>query len=330
MSGVLVLGEISGGVVAPSTLEAIAAARGINQDLGEEVAVALVGKDVGEGAKEAIAHGADKVFVMEGDSLGAFQPDAHLAAMERVCREALPAVILASATDRNGQIAPRLAHRLGVGLAQDCVELKLDPETRKLVAVRPVFGGNARAVVTFAGDTPYLAAIRIKVFEPLEGDPSRSGEVVRLDAAIDPSIARTRLVETIKKDVEGVRMEDAPVVVSGGRGLGGPGPFKQLEELAQILGGALGASRAACDAGWLDHNHQVGLTGKTVAPNLYIAIAISGASQHMAGCSGSRNIVAINKDGDANIFKEARYGVVGDWKAVLPSFMEKVKELVGV
>ena len=146
---------------------------------------------------------------------------------------------------------------------------------------------------------------------------------------LDPSVARTRLVETVAAETEGVRLEDAPVVVAGGRGLGGPEPFEQLRELASALGGAVGASRAACDAGWIDHGYQVGLTGKAVTPDLYIAVGVSGASQHMAGCSGARNIVTINRDPDANIFKESTYGVVGDWKAVLPSFIEAVRELTG-
>jgi electron transfer flavoprotein alpha subunit len=144
-----------------------------------------------------------------------------------------------------------------------------------------------------------------------------------------PGVIRTRHVETVVAETEGLRLEDASVVVSGGRGLGGPEPFEQLRELAAILGGAVGASRAACDAGWIDHGYQVGLTGRTVTPDLYIAIGVSGASQHMAGCSGARRIVSINRDPEANIFKESAYGVVGDWKAVLTSFIEAARELTG-
>ncbi len=328
MSGILVLGEISEGELTPTTLELIAAGRQLSSDLGEEVAVALIDKDIGDLASSATAHGADRVYVVESHLLETFQADANLAAIERVCKEAQPSIVLAANSDKGSQVAPRLAFRLGVGLAQDCTELKIDQENKRLIATRPVFGGNAYAFVTFSGDKPDVAIIRAKSIEPLEADSSRTGEVVQVDAELDESVVRTKLVETVKGKVEGVRLEDAPVVVGGGRGLGGSEPFKQLEELAKLLDGAVGASRAACDAGWVDHNYQIGLTGKTVAPNLYIAIAISGASQHMAGCSGAKTIVAINKDSDANIFKDAKYGVSGDWKAVLPAFIETVRELV--
>lgn len=149
-----------------------------------------------------------------------------------------------------------------------------------------------------------------------------------VNPGLDASVVKARLVETVTQESEGVRLEDAGVVIGGGRGLGGPEPFDQLEDLARLLGGAVGASRAVCDAGWLDHSYQVGLTGKTITPDLYITVGISGASQHMAGCSASKNIVAINRDADANIFKTASFGVVGDWKNVLPSFIETVRELV--
>ena len=164
--------------------------------------------------------------------------------------------------------------------------------------------------------------------EPAEPDPSREGEIVRLEVDLDPSMIRVRHVETVESAGEGIRLEDATVVVSGGRGLGGPEPFQALGELAQLLGGPVGASRAACDAGWVDYGHQIGLTGKTITPNVYITVGISGASQHMAGCSGAKNIVAVNRDREANMFREASFGVVGDWQNVLPAFIETVRELV--
>jgi electron transfer flavoprotein alpha subunit len=170
--------------------------------------------------------------------------------------------------------------------------------------------------------------VRGKAYEPLTADATRQGQVVSLDVSLDPAVVKSRRVETVKAEAAGVRLEDASVVVGGGRGLGGPEPFEQLEELARLLGGAVGASRAVCDAGWLDHGYQIGLTGKTITPDLYITVGISGASQHMAGCSGAKHLIAINKDADSNIFKAASLGVVGDWKAVLPSFIETVRELV--
>ena len=225
------------------------------------------------------------------------------------------------------ELAPRLAFRLNVGLAQDCLEVRIDPESKRLLANRPVYGGSCIATVTCSG-TPQMAAIRPKVYEPLEPDEGRQGEVVPFSVELDPSMARMKVVEVVQEESEGVKLEDAGIVVSGGRGLGGPEPFKQLEELAGILGAGVGASRAAVDSGWVPYSWQVGLTGKTITPDLYITVGISGASQHMAGCSGAKVIVAINKDGDANIFKEARYGVIGDWQKVLSAFTETVRELV--
>ena len=213
-------------------------------------------------------------------------------------------------------------------MAQDCVNVTVDSGSGRVVATRPVYGGNALATVTFPDANPQVVIVRAKVFEPLESDSSRTGEVIEIQPQLAPTVVKSRVVETVKRESSGVRLEDAPVVIGGGRGLGGPDPFEMLEELAQLLGGAVGASRAVCDAGWLDHSYQVGLTGKTITPDLYITIGISGASQHMAGCSAAKHIVAINRDADANILKSSNFAVVGDWKNILPSFVETVRELV--
>ena len=199
--------------------------------------------------------------------------------------------------------------------------------SKRLLPTKPVYGGNAQAIFAYESD-PQIASVRAKVMSPLESDSARKGEVIAVDAGLDPAAIRTKYVEKVKEEVEGIKLEDAPVVVSGGRGIGGPEGCAQLAELAKLLKGAVGASRPACDSGWMPDTQQVGLTGKIVTPDLYIAIGISGSSQHMAGCSSSKTIVAINKDPEANIFKEARYGVVGDWKKVFPAFVEKVKELL--
>ena len=206
------------------------------------------------------------------------------------------------------------------------LEVSVDPDSKRLLANRPVYGGNAVAVVS-CEYTPQIAAVRPKVYEPREPDPSRQGEVVSFPVDLEASQAKNRILERVEEESTGVKLEDARVVVSGGRGLGGPEPFEGLGELAKLLGGALGASRAAVDSGWIPIAYQVGLTGKSITPDLYITVAISGASQHMAGCSGAKVIVAINKDAEANIFKEARYGVVGDWQQVVPAFQEAVREL---
>ena len=328
MAGVLVLAEVGGGRIQSSSLELLAAARRLADSLGEDVGAALLGGNGGGLADTAIAHGADRVFVVDDPLLADSQIDVHLAAYEHVAGEASASVVLVGRTPNGRDIGPRLAFRLGVGVAQDCVDVEVDAGTGRVVATRPVYGGNALAKVTFPGDGPQVVVLRGKVFEPLEADSSRSGEVVNLQPGLDASVVKARLVDTVQSESEGVRLEDAAVVVSGGRGLGGPEPFEDIEALAKLFGGAMGASRAACDAGWLDHSYQVGLTGKTITPDLYITVAISGASQHLAGCSGSKHIVAINRDPEANIFKEASFGVVGDWKAVLPAFTETVRELL--
>ena len=326
MVEILVLGEQTGDVLDPITGELLAAARGLGGDVG----VALLGNGGLSGASaEAIALGAGKVFVVRDPVLDQRAIDAQVAAFEQVCRQTAPTVVLVGRTLSGSDIGPRLATRLGGGMAQDCLEVKRDPDTGQVIATRPVYGGNALATVAFTGDGPHVVAIRGRAYDQPEHDPSLAGEVVPIDVELDASVVKVRHVETVKKESEGVRPEDASVVVCGGRGLGGPEPFEALAELAKLLGGAVGASRAACDAGWIDHSYQVGLTGKTVAPDLYIAIGVSGASQHMAGCSAAKHIVAINRDAEANIFKDATYGVTGDWSRVLPAFTETVRELLG-
>ena len=328
MAGILILGELANGSPQSITGELVSAGHRLRKQSDEEIAVALLGSGLDEASKEVIALGADKVYLVGDPLLAGSEIDAHLAAFEQVCRQTGPAVVLVGKTPLGRDVGPRLAFRLGVGVAQDCVAIARDDATNRVTATRPVYGGNAMAQVVFADADPQVVVLRAKVYEPLEPDASRTGEVAQLPVQLDPLVVKARLVESVQRESEGVRLEDAAVVVSGGRGLGGPQPFEMLEDLARLLGGAVGASRAVCDAGWLDHSYQVGLTGKTITPDLYITIGISGASQHMAGCSGAKQIVAINRDADANIFKAAGFGVVGDWNQVLGSFIETVRELV--
>ncbi len=328
MPGIVVLGEVDDGQMQPVTAELLAAGRRLQETLGGDVGAALLGGELGDAAASAFSHGADVVYAVEDPLLEEASADAVVAALREVCRRVEPDVVLVGRSVVGRDAGPRLAFRLGVGVAQDCIDITADPETMRVVATRPTYGGNALARVTFPGSGPQVAVVRLKAFEPLDPDPARDGRVVTINAELDASVVRSRLVETVRSESEGVRLEDAPVVVSGGRGLGGPEPFEVLEDLARVLGGAVGASRAVCDAGWLDHGYQVGLTGKTITPDLYITVGISGASQHMAGCSGAKHIVAVNRDADANIFKSASFGVVGDWSKVVPSFLETVRELV--
>ena len=324
MVDILALGEVGDDGLDPITGELIAAAR----SLGSTVGAALLGQDLDVPARQAAALGPDAVLLAESPVLDGSSIDAYVAAFEQVCRSAEPQTVLVGKTPLGQNIGPRVAFRLGTALAQDCIAVGRDEASGAVVAERPIYGGNAVARVAFTGDGPGFIVLRGRVYEPPAPDPSRTTDTIRVQVAVDPSAIRVRRVESVSQEVEGIRLEDAAIVVAGGRGLGGPEPFDRLRELADLLGGAVGASRAACDAGWVDHSLQVGLTGKSVTPDLYITVGISGASQHMAGCSGSRNIVVINRDADANIFREASYGVAGDWQKVLPAFIEAVRELV--
>lgn len=327
-SSVLVIGELSDDQPSLATNEGLGIARGLAESTGGSVAVAFLSTSVPASATSAaIASGADKVYAVEDPLLGQVNFELWVAALERLCKQESPGILLMGKSSVGRDLAPRLAFRLGTGLLSDCLELWVDKDSKYLVGNRPVYGGSAVATITHKGDLP-MASFRLKTHDPLSTDSSRTGEVVNFSPGLNSDESKVTLGEQVRQPVAGVRLEDASVIIGGGRGLGGPEPFQQLEELASLLGGAVGASRAVCDAGWLPSSYQIGLTGKTVTPDLYITIAISGASQHMAGCSASKTIVAINKDPECNIFRESRYGVVGTWEKVLPAFIEQVKELV--
>lgn len=325
--GVAVYCEVTGGKLASIAAEGLGIGRKLADDLGQELSAVLVGSGVSGLAQEVIASGADKVYVVDDALLKDYQTDSYAAVMEKVVKQAMPQILIVGQTSIGRDLAPRLSFKLGTTVTMDCIELAIDPESKRLLQTKPVYGGNAQAV--FTSDTnPQVVTIRTKAMTPLEPNASRQGEVINIDAGLEASAIRTRVLDKVVEEVEGIKLEDAEVVVSGGRGIGNAEGFKQLEELAKLLKGAVGASRPPCDNGWVPDTLQVGLTGRIVAPEVYIAVAISGSSQHLSGCSGSKNIVAINKDPEANIFRQARFGVVGDWKKVLPAFTEKVKELL--
>lgn len=326
-SGVMVHAEAAEGKLAAIATELLGCGRRLADDLGEALSAVIVSGGVSGLAAEAFAFGADKVYIVDDALLKDYQNDTHVAVMEKVVRQAMPRILLIGQTSIGRDLAPRLAFRLETTATIDCVELTIDPGSKRLLRTKPVYGGNARAVYTSELD-PQIATVRNKAMTPLAPDTSRKGEVVNIEAGLDPASVRTKIIEKVKQEVEGISLEAAEVVISGGRGIGSAEGFKQLEELAGVLKGAVGASRPACDNGWVPDVVQIGLTGKIVAPDLYFAVALSGSSQHMAGCAGCKNIVAINKDPEANIFREARFGVVGDWKKVLPAFTEKVRELL--
>lgn len=325
--GVAVFCEVVGGKLLTIATEGLGIGRKLADALGQELTAVLIGSGVGSSAREAIAFGADKAYVVDDPLLKDYQTDSYVAVMEKVVQQAMPQVLIMGQTDAGRDLAPSLSFRLGAAVTMDCLELAIDPDSKRLLSTKPVYGGNAQAV--FTGDTdPQMVTIRTKSMTPLEPDASRQGEVINIDAGLEASAIRTRVLEKVVEDVEGIRLEDAEAVVAGGRGIGSVEGFKQLEELAKLLKGTVGASRPPCDNAWVADTLQIGLTGKIIAPEVYIAVAISGSSQHMSGCSGSKTIIAINKDPEANIFREARFGIVGDWKKVLPAFTKKVKELL--
>lgn len=324
--GVLVVGDIIEGKLAAITAEMLGAGKKLAEKLGEPLSAGLLGSGVKGLAAEAIAFGAEKVFVVDDANLKDYQSDAYVTAAESVIKQANPRIVLLGQSTVGRDLAPRLAFRFNTAISMDCVDLDVDAN-KQLVQTKPVYGGNARAIFTTEA-LPQMATVRPKAMTALPRDDAKKGEVVDVPSGIDPAKIRTKFVKKIKEEVAGVKLEDAPAVIAGGRGIGGPDGFKQLEELARLFKGAVGATRPAVDNNWVPATIQIGLTGKIVAPELYIAIALSGSSQHMAGCSGSKTIVAINKDPESNIFREARFGIVGDWKQALPAFTAKVKELL--
>jgi len=325
--GVIVHCEVSEGKLAAIATELLGCGRKLADELGEELCAALVGSEVSSLAQEAITFGADKVYVVDDPLLTDYQTDTYVLAMENLTKQVMSQILILGQTSIGRDLAPRLAFKLDTVATMDCVELSIDSDSKRLLQTKPVFGGNAQA--TFINETnPQIATVRAKAMSPLEPDASRQGEVITIDAGIDPSAVRTKVLEEVPEEVEGIKLEDAKIVVGGGRGIGSAEGFNQLEELAKTLKGAVGATRPPCDNGWVPAGLQIGLTGKIITPDLYIAIALSGASQHMTGSSGAKTIVAINKDAEANIFREARFGIVGDWKKVLPAFTDKVKELL--
>jgi electron transfer flavoprotein alpha subunit len=325
--GIAVFCETEGDKLLPIATEGLGAGRKLADALGQDLAAIIIGSSIAGVAPQAIMYGAAKVYVVDDPLLKEYQPDAYVNVMEKVVKQIMPSIIIMGQTDIGRDLAPRLAFKLGTAVTTDCIDVSIDPESKRLLQTKPVYGGNAQAV--FVTDTdPQMVTIRTKAMTSPEPDSLRKGEVVNVPSGLQASDIRTKVVNRIIAEVAGIKLEDAPVVVAGGRGIGGVDGFKQLEELARLLKGAVGASRPPCDNGWLQDTAQVGLTGKIIAPELYIAVAISGSSQHMSGCSGSKTIVAINKDKEANIFRYARFGVVGDWKKVLPAFTAKVKEMV--
>ena len=308
-------------------LELLSPGRDLADKQGGRLVAVVIGSGVEQAVSDASAHGADQVIVVDSPEFKDYTTDAYTAAMYYLIDKYGPTTLLIGATPDGRDMGPRLACRIKTGLTADCTGLDIDPESGNVAWTRPAFGGNLMATILCPDHRPQIGTVRPGVFKksaPVEP----KAEIIREEFHVAPEQIRTELLEIIREAAgELVDLEGADIIVSGGRGVGGPEGFAPVKALAEVLGATVGASRAAVDSGWISHAHQVGQTGKTVAPKLYIACGISGAIQHLAGMSGSDCIVAINKDPDAPIFDVADYGIVGNLFEVLPALTEEIKKL---
>ncbi len=320
--GILVIIEERQGTVKKPSLEALAAARGMADGLQEQVTALRLGS--GPCSADLAHYGADRIVETEHPLLSFYSPEGFTAAAAQYAQKMQPRIILGSSSAMGRDFLPRLAERLGVGLAQDCIEARLVGD-KQFECVRPIYAGKALARVRPTG-VPAMATLRPNVFSPGAPDDGRKAERVSFSPEITEDGIRARVTGVTASEGQKVELTEADIIVSGGRGVKAPENFGVIQELADAFGGAMGASRAAVDAGWIGHQHQVGQTGKTVSPTLYVACGISGAIQHLAGMSSSKYIVAINKDPEAPIFKVADYGIVGDLFEVVPALTEAVKK----
>jgi electron transfer flavoprotein alpha subunit len=324
--GIWIVAEQREGELRKVSFELVSEARRLADAMGQPVAAILLGSNIKEKAAELGKYGADKVVVADDDRLATYTTDAYVSVIAQLAQAQEPAIILLGASVQGKDLSGRLAARLGVGVAQDCVAFSI--ENGNLVAKRPIYAGKAYATVTYTDSVPQIATARPNVFEMNEPDESRSVEVTDAEFSLDDSQLKTKVAEVIEEAGGKVDLTEAERIVSGGRGMKGPEEFAILEELADLIAATVGASRSAVDAGWRPHSDQVGQTGKVVSPNLYIACGISGAIQHLAGMSTSKTIVAINKDPEAPIFQKADYGVVGDLFEVVPALTEALKKVL--
>ena len=308
-------------------LELLNPGRDLATKQGGKLVGVVIGNNVAEAVEQAGIYGADQVIVIEGPEYQQFTTDAYVNALTYVVEKYGPTTVMIGATPNGRDLGPRFSSRLRTGLTADCTSLDIDEETGNVAWTRPAFGGNLMATIMCPDHRPQCGTVRPGVFKKPEAGENKA-EVIKEDFHVAPEEIRTTLLEVIKEaGGEIVDLEGADVIVAGGRGVGGPEGFAPIKELADLLGGVVGASRAAVDSGWIAHSHQVGQTGKTVGPKLYVACGISGAIQHVAGMSSSDCIIAINKDEDASIFNIADYGIVGDLFEVVPALTAEIKKL---
>ncbi len=326
-----IFAEQRNGNLLNACLEILGEAKRLAKKAGSKACAVLIGNNVSQLSQEIINYGADIVYLVQNPLLEKYTTDGYSKVFVDLVKEHQPNVILFSATHIGRDLAPKIASQLHTGLTADCTKLDIDEEGN-LLQTRPAFGGNILATIKCPEKRPQMATVRPGVMQKLPKE-ERIGEVIEVKPNISKEDIRIEVIDVVKEIANATKLEEAEVIVSGGRGLGGPEGFKLLEKLAKFLGGCVGASRAAVEAGWISYDHQVGQTGKTVRPKVYIACGISGALQHVAGIEGAKMIVAINKNPDAPIFKVADVGIVGDLYKIIPALIEELKqynEIVGI
>lgn len=321
---VWVFGEQRGGQIAPSVYELIGEGRKLANRLNQKLCVALMGNNITKKANDLIPYGVDIIYTVDKPELDKYNDSYYSAAFSSLIETYQPAIILLGATTIGRSLGPRVAARIKTGLTADCTELNIDKDNNNLLQIRPAFGGNIMATIVCKNHRPQMATVRPGVMQPAEPDNNYQGEIIEYNfetSSVNPGTRVQKIVEEVK---DSINIGDAEIIVSGGRGVGSAENFKLIKQLADVLGGAVGASRAAVDNGWISQDHQVGQTGTTVAPRIYIACGISGAVQHLVGMENSDIIIAINKDPDAPIFKHASYGLVGDLFDIIPLLVEQI------
>jgi len=324
--GVMVVAEQKRGKIQSVSYELLGVGRRLAEDTESSLSAVLIGDGVDSQAQRLIAYGADKVFVAQSGALGPYNDEAYAAVLTRIIREQKPEIVIAGATCIGRALIPRVAVELQTGLTADCTGLDIQEGTGYLVQTRPAFGGNIMAMILCTRFRPQMATVRHKVMKALAPDENRKGEIIRVAPNEKELISRTAVLKSVEEAADTIAITEADIIISGGRGMGGADKFSILFELAKVLGSAVGASRSAVDAGWVPYAYQVGQTGKTVQPKLYIACGISGAIQHLVGMQSSDVIIAINKDPEAPIFKVATYGLVGDLFEIIPRLTQEIKK----
>jgi len=325
--GIWVFAEQRDGKIASVSYELLGIGRKLSYDLSVDLSAVLFGASEKE-AKELIGWGADKVYFCDDPIFDKFNDEPYAQLLSSLINTYKPEIVLAGATPIGRSFIPRVAAKVGTGLTADCTSLSVDRETRNLLQVRPAFGGNIMATILCPSHRPQMATVRPRVMKRGEYKENKKGEIIHVKA--DNISSRTRVIDTIKEVSDiAVNIQEAEIIVSGGRGLGNAKGFELLKELAELLGGALGATRPTVDEGWIPYRHQVGQTGRTVCPKIYFACGISGAVQHLVGMQSSDIIVAINKNPEAPIFNVATYGIVGDLYEIIPLLIKKIKETRG-